>query len=75
MPCYDERSTYDYGKKEGEAERKRLEERADTNARAACEALRLLEETFGEEVIEMKLSRAAYAWWSTHKEFDSKRKK
>lgn len=66
MPCYDERSTYSYG---------RLEERADTNARVACEALRLLEEAIRVAETSNRLSNGAYLWWGEHKKFDKKRRK
>jgi hypothetical protein len=74
MPCYDERSTYAYGKKEGEDERKRLEERCDVNARVACEALHLLEEAIGEVATANRLTLGALTWWEMHKKFDKKRK-
>lgn len=75
MPCYDERSSYDYGKKESEAEIRWLKERCDTNARVACEALRLLEEAIGVAETSNRLSNGAYRWWGEHKKFDKKRSK
>jgi hypothetical protein len=79
MPCYDERSTYDYGKKEGEAERKRLEERCNVNARVACEAFRFIEYLLdGHGQVgdfAFHVSADAQRWWKEHKEFDKKRKK
>lgn len=77
MPCYDDPRQYSPGWNEAQREfakeRARLVERCDTNARVACEALRLIEWTDSEKIMDM--SAETQRWWKAHKEFDNKRKK
>lgn len=60
MPCYDHRSTYEYGREEAKKE-------LDALARVACEAFRALERC-GAALSD--LSEEAREWWSEHKAAD-----
>lgn len=78
MPCYDDPrhhlTGFNEGRNENAALIKRLEDRADTNARVACEALSFIEKgVFKGKITD--LSEETQSWWSAHKKFDKKRER
>lgn len=66
MPCFDSRSTYEYGKQESQAEINKL-------TRLLCEAMNKLEGGYGLDTV--AISTELKKWWDNHKKVDERRAK
>lgn len=64
MPCYDERNTYDYGRKQATEE---MQVKLDKLTRMLC--------TLNQQIDEGKIKRndEMLTWWRAHKRLDERR--